>query len=529
MTVQPEQDEVAANVDDRKTFDKHSPVDGRKLGSYPISTKEDVDEAVERAQKAQKKWKRLTLDERFSYLNRLRQIIRRDGERYAQTISDDTGKPLVDSLLTELMSIPLFIDYYEKEAPKALKRRRLMPQIMFPGKASYIEYDAKGVIGIISPWNFPFQLSVIPMISALIGGNTVVLKPSEVTPMTGELIRDVFEEAGFPPGVVEVVQGDGSTGAALTSADIDMIFFTGSVATGRKVMKAAAEKPIPVELELGGKDAMIVCEDANLERAARAAVWGGFINCGQMCISVERLFVVEAIYDEFIELVKEEVAHLRVGAPDEGSDMGPLTFEGQIDVVTKHLDDARERGATIAAGGQKREGPGQFFEPTLILDVTTEMEIYREETFGPVLPVIKVADEEEAIEKANDHKYGLTGSVWTGDRNKGMELASRMESGQVSINDLVQSVGNPALPFGGVKQSGFGRYHGHEGLYSFMNQKAIMASPDLLDVEPVWFPYAAKYPTVLDTFQKLLDGKMVRAVKNFWDLIKMTSNRDGTD
>ena len=526
MTVQATTEQ---NLDDRQTFDKYSPVDGEKLGTYPIGTEEDVQAAVRRARQAFPKWRDLSLDERMGYLERVRDIIRRDGERYAQIISEDTGKPLVDSLLTELMSIPLFIDYYEKEAPKAFKRRRLMPQLMFPGKASYIEYFPKGVIGVISPWNFPFQLAVIPVISAILGGNTVVLKPSEVTPMTGELIRELFEDAGFPPGVVEVVQGDGSTGAALVDADIDMVFFTGSVQTGRKVMKAAAEKPIPVELELGGKDAMIVCEDANLQRAARAAVWGGFINCGQMCISVERLFVVEPVYDEFVELVKEEVRNLRVGGPDEGADMGPLTFEGQIDTVEHHIEDAKQHGANIAVGGSRKEGPGQFFEPTLILDVTTDMEVYREETFGPVLPVIKVADEEEAIRKTNDHKYGLTGSVWTGDKKKGMELASRMESGQVSVNDLVQSVGNPALPFGGVKKSGFGRYHGHEGLYSFMNQKAIMASPDLLDVEPVWFPYASKYPTVLDTFQKLLDGKMVRAVKNFWNLIQMTKSRPGDD
>ncbi len=524
MTVEAKADAVNS----RETFDKYSPVDGRKLGTYTITPPDGVDAAVARARKAAPKWRDLSLDERFSYLERLREIIRRDGERYAQIISEDTGKPLVDSLMTELMSIPLFIEYYEKEAPKALKRRRLMPQLLFPGKASYVEYFPKGVVGIISPWNFPFQLAVVPMISALIGGNTVVLKPSEVTPMTGELIDDVFEEAGFPPGVVEVIQGDGSTGAALTEADIDMIFFTGSVATGRKVMAAAAKKPIPVELELGGKDAMIVCEDANLERAARAAVWGGFINCGQMCISVERLFVVEPIYDEFVELVRREVKKLRVGAPDEGSDMGPLTFSGQMGIVARHVENARKEGATIAVGGEPMEGPGQFFEPTLVLDVTTDMEIYREETFGPVLPVIKVADAEEAIQKTNDHKFGLTGSVWTGDRQKGIELASRMESGQCSVNDLVVSVGNPALPFGGVKQSGFGRYHAHEGLYAFMHQKAIMAAPDLLDVEPFWFPYAAKYPTVLKTFKGLLGGSMVTALKGFYRMLRMTQTRAGT-
>ena len=526
MTVQATNAEKAGP---RETFDKFSPVDGRKLGTYEISTSADVEAAVARGREAFPEWRDRSLEQRFSYLDRVRDIIRQNGERYAQQISEDTGKPLVDSLMTELMSIPLFIEYYEKEAPKALRRRRLMPQLLFPGKTSYIEYFPKGVVGIIGPWNFPFQLTVIPMISALIGGNTVVVKPSEVTPVTGELIRELFEEAEFPTGVVEVVQGDGSTGAALTSADVDMLFFTGSVATGRKVMAAAAEKPIPVELELGGKDAMIVCEDAHLERAARAAVWGGFLNCGQMCVSVERLFVVEPIYDEFVKLVQQEVERLRVGSPDEGSDMGPMTCGNQIDIVSHHIEDARTKGATIVTGGKSKEGPGQFFEPTLVVDVTTDMEIYREETFGPVLPIIKVADAEEALRMANDHKYGLTGSVWTGDKSRGLELASRMESGQTSVNDLVTSVGNPALPFGGVKQSGFGRYHGHEGLHSFMNQKAIMVSGDFLSVEPFWFPYAAKYPTVYRTFKGLLGGSMVTAMKGFWDMIHMTRNRAGTE
>ncbi len=513
-------------LENRETFEKLSPTSGENLGTFPIGTAEDVEAAVARARKAFPRWRDMSLDERFTYLQRARDIIRQEGERYAQIISADTGKPLVDSLMTELMSIPLFIDYYEKEAPKALGRQRLLPQLLFPGKTSYIEHFPRGVVGVISPWNFPFQLAVVPMISALIGGNTVVLKPSEVTPMTGELIRELFEKAGFPPGVVEVVQGDGSTGAALTAADIDMVFFTGSVATGRKVMAAAAEKPIPVELELGGKDPMIVCEDANLERAARAAVWGAFLNCGQMCVSVERLFVVESVYDEFIKLVKEEVGRVRVGCPDEACDMGPLTFKGQIDVVEEHVEDAREKGATIALGGKPMDGPGQFFEPTLVLDVTTEMKIYQEETFGPVLPVIKVADEEEAITLANDHKYGLTGSVWTQDRRKGLELASRMESGQTSVNDLVLSVGNPALPFGGVKSSGFGRYHGHEGLYTFMNQKAIMAAGGRMNVEPFWFPYGPKYPTMLKTFKSLLGGNMIKTMKHFWGLIRMTQKRD---
>ncbi|RAL24966.1 aldehyde dehydrogenase [Lujinxingia litoralis] len=515
----------APHLAEAPRIEKFSPVDGSHLGDFPISSADDVERAVAAARTAFPAWRDLSLNQRFEYLERLREIVSSDGESFAKTISEDTGKPLLDSLLTELMSIPLFIDYYRKEAPRALKRRKLSRQLFFPTKTSYVEHAPMGVIAVISPWNFPFQLSMIPVLSALIAGNTVVLKPSEVTPLTGELMREIFERAGLPAGVVSVVQGDGATGAALCRADVDKIFFTGSVATGRKVMAAAAEKPIPVELELGGKDAMIVCHDANLDRAARAAVWGGFLNCGQMCISVERLFVVEAVYDAFLEKLKTEIERIRVGAPDEGSDMGPLTFGAQMGTVARHLQDARERGATIAMGGRPMEGPGQFFEPTLVLDVTEEMEIYRDETFGPVLPVIRVADEEEALRMANNHQYGLTGSVWTRDVSRGLALASRMESGQCSVNDLVLSVGNPALPFGGVKRSGFGRYHGPEGLYAFMNQKAIMVDRGLLEVEPFWYPYAPKYEAMLGTFRNLMGGKMVRALSHFYEMHKLTKKR----
>src|SRR5690606_11831971 len=256
---------------------------------------------------------------------------------------------------------------------------------------------------------------------------------------------------GLPRGLVEVVQGDGSTGAALAQADVDKIFFTGSVATGRKVMAEAAKKPIPVELELGGKDAMIVCADANLERAARAAIWGGLVNCGQMCTSVERILVEAPVYERFVELLGQKLDEVRVGGPEEHGDMGPLTFGKQLETIGRHGKGAIEAGARVLRGGSRIDRPGQFFAPTLIADVSPEMELYREETFGPVLPVMKVEDAEEAIRLANEHQYGLTGSVWTSDVDRGLELASRMECGQVMVNDLVAIVGNPATPFGGVK------------------------------------------------------------------------------
>jgi acyl-CoA reductase-like NAD-dependent aldehyde dehydrogenase len=484
----------------------------RPWATSPIATPEEVRAAVARARAAFGPWRATPLKERLRLLSKLKEVIRVHGETYAQRISEDTGKPLVDSLMTELMSLPLFLDHYRGTAAKTLERRKVPTPILFFGKKSYLQYDPMGVIGIISPWNFPFQLSMVPTLSALIAGNTVVLKPSEVTPITGEVVEEVFRRIGLPRGVVEVVQGDGSTGAALVEADIDKVFFTGSVATGRKVMAAAAKKPIPVELELGGKDAMIVLEDANLERAARAAVWGGLINAGQMCISVERILVVDAVHDRFVALLQREVERVKVGGPEEHADMGPLTFPEQIETVERHVKQALAAGAKVLFGGERVDRPGQFFAPTLLTEVEEGMEIYDEETFGPVLPVVRVRDAEHALELANRHQYGLTGSVWTADVDRGLDLAGRMECGQVMVNELVTVVGNPALPFGGVKNSGFGRYHGPEGLLSFCHQKAIMVDAGKNPTEPFWFPYGDKYGPMSQLFRGLLGGNLPKAL-----------------
>jgi len=272
----------------KHVIEKHSPVTGETLGEFEVCSAEEVQRAVARAREAFPVWRDLGLEGRLDALRRLQAVIASKGETYARAISADTGKPLVDALMTELIAIPMFLEHYRKLAPRVLGRRKVKTPVVFPGKKSYVEYFPMGVIGVISPWNFPLQLAMIPTLSALIGGNTVVLKPSEVTPLTGEVMREMFDAIQLPRGTVEVVQGDGSTGAALVQADIDKLFFTGSLATGRKVMAAAAQKPIPVELELGGKDAMIVCADANLRRAARGAAWGGLLNCGQVCTSVAR-------------------------------------------------------------------------------------------------------------------------------------------------------------------------------------------------------------------------------------------------
>ncbi|MFO0684163.1 MAG: aldehyde dehydrogenase family protein [Sandaracinus sp.] len=502
------------------TFDKRSPVTGEKLASFHVSSEADVKAAVARARSAFESWRQTTLERRLELLLRIKDVVKTHAEEYARRISEDTGKPLVDSLLTELMSVPLFLDFYRDEAPKLLARKKVPTSMLFVGKTSYVEHFPVGVVAIISPWNFPFQLSMVPIVSALIAGNTCVLKPSEVTPITGEIIREIFQRVGLPTGVLEVVQGDGSTGAALAEADVDKIFFTGSVATGRKVMAAAAKKPIPVELELGGKDAFIVCADAHLERAAKAAAWGGLVNCGQMCTSVERIFVEAKVHDRFVELLSREVERIRVGGPDEQADMGPMTMGRQIETVERHVKDAIEKGAKVLFGGKRIDRPGQFYAPTLLTEVRPDMEIYREETFGPVLPIVKVESVEQAIRLANDHQYGLVGSVWTSDVKKGLAIASALECGQVNVNDVVVSVGNPRLPFGGVKNSGFGRYHGPEGLLTFTHQKAIMVDRGYLQSEPFWFPYQGKYEGMRELFHGVLGGSLPQVIRGFFRLRK---------
>lgn len=505
-----------------RVIEKFNPATGDKIADYHITTPDEVRAAVLAAREAAPRWAALSVDERMHRLQRIRDICVDEQDALARRISLDTGKPYAEAIMTEISAVPLFLDYYKKEAPKVLSRQKVKTPILFPGQVSWMTYFPMGVIAVISPWNFPFRLAVLPTLSALIAGNTVVLKPSEVTPETGELMRELFERANLGRGVVTVCQGDGTTGAALCEADVDKIFFTGSVATGRKVMAAAAKRPIPVELELGGKDAFIVCHDANLERAAKAATWGGLTNCGQMCTSVERVIVVESVYDEFVKKLEDRVKQVRVGPPEEHADMGPMTFPNQLGTVTSHVEDAKAKGARIVFGGGRIDQPGQWFAPTILTDITTDMDIWREETFGPVIPIIKVRDEDEAIRLCNEHQYGLTASVWTEDRTRGLELACRIEAGQVMVNNVNQITGNPALPFGGVKNSGIGRYHGAEGLLTFCHARAVMVDHGLFKNEFNWYPYRRKYPILLNALKALFKGNIPKAFIDITRLRKLS-------
>jgi len=357
-------------------------------------------------------------------------------------------------------------------------------------KRAFVEREPLGVVGAITPWNYPLILSMDAAVSALFGGNAVVIKPSEFTPLTALMIPGLCREAGLPEDLVRVVTGDGSTGAALVRAGVDKISFTGSTPVGRAVLAAASESLTPVTLELGGKDPAIVLEDADLDRAARGIAFGAFFNAGQTCISIERVYVARSVADAFTERVVEVARSLRAGV-DEDRDMGPIITRAQYAKVVRQIEDALAKGARVLTGGIPPEG-ARVIQPTVLVDVDDSMEVVRDETFGPVLPVIPVDSEDEAVAKANASGYGLFASVWTRDRARGLRVARRLHAGGVSVNDSLSHYGVAALPMGGVGDSGFGRRRGREGLDEMTTVRSLFVDIGGLRREPWWFPYGPR-------------------------------------
>jgi succinate-semialdehyde dehydrogenase/glutarate-semialdehyde dehydrogenase len=420
-------------------------------------------------------------------------------------ISDETGKPQFEALSTEVFMVCDLISHFAANTRRILRDERFSLAVL-RNKRSMITHEPLGVVAVISPWNFPFAIPMGEIVMALMCGNTVVLKPSEFTPLVADAIRRLFASVGFPEGVLQVLQGDGTTGAALVESAVDKVFFTGSVRTGKKIAEAAASRLLPVVLELGGKDPMIVCEDAPFERTVKGAVWGAFMNCGQVCASVERLYVVEPIAEKFIAAVVEEVKKLRLGPPAGcDSDIGPLNNQNQLNIVSEHVADAVAKGARVLTGGRKRgDLGGYFFEPTVLVDVDDSMKVMTDETFGPVLPIMVVKDEEQAIREANNTRYGLLASVWTRDTDRGLRMARRVQAGTVIINDAVYTHGSAQTPWFGVKESGLGVTHGTAGLFEFVRMKHL--NWDLMPMKSDWwwFPYTETWYERFKTLMKVL-------------------------
>lgn len=461
------------------------------LGEVEIDEACDVREAVDRARKAQPEWAELGFDERARFMRRAAHVLVARQDEFLSVLRGETGRPDSETLALELLGAADVLHYYARRARKILSDRT--PSLhLLKTKKLRIVYRPLGVVGIITPWNFPFLLSLNPAVQALMAGNAVLLKPSAVTPRSGALVGELFHAAGLPEGVLQVLQGDGETGAALVDAGLDKISFTGSVETGRRVGEACARSLTPCTLELGGKDPMIVCADADLERAANGAVWGAFANAGQVCCSTERVYAVDDVYDAFVEKVVQKAAQLRQGDSGE-SDVGALIHAPQLEIIERHVRDARDKGARVLVGGRRNpDCEGIFFEPTVLVDVDHEMDVMREETFGPVLPIMRVRDEEEALRLANATRYGLNANVWTRDPRRGVQLARRIQSGSAVVNDCMTTYGVAEAPFGGVKNSGIGQVNGEIGLRSYCHAQSILVDRFGRKTEPTWYPYTAR-------------------------------------
>jgi len=458
--------------------------------------------------------RKMTVAQRLEFITRLKIVILRRQDRILDEVQKATGKSRSDALISEIFGVLDHLAYLEKFSKKQLADRKAYTPPVLMGKQSQIWFEPLGTVLVISPWNYPFYQCIVPATSAFICGNAVVYKPSEFTPLAG-LCEALLDEAGFDPSWIQIAYGDGQVGAALIDQRPEKIFFTGSTRTGKKIMEQASKYLIPVELELGGKDPMIVFEDANLTRAAAGAVWGAFTNTGQSCTSVERVFVHRSIFEPFKKAVVEQTRRIKqVTDRDGNADIGAMTTPEQVQIVNRHLEDARKRGAKFLTGGDfkpvnmpsAREGNARvhlMIPPTVLEDVTPEMEVYREETFGPVLPLIPFDDEDEVIRLANDTEYGLSASVWSKDLTRARRVARAIVTGNVSINNVMLTEGNHGLPFGGAKQSGFGRFKGEFGFYSFSNIKSVIVDKDSSKIEANWYPYTS---TKFSLFGRLIQA-----------------------
>ena len=449
------------------TFESLNPRTGDVVGTHPVHTADEVRAAVERARGEAEWWGSLSWADRESYLQTWKGVITRRLAQLADVMHQETRKPYGDATLEAALAID-HLAWAASHAEKVLKRRKVPSGLVMANQAATVEYLPLGVVGVIGPWNYPVFTPMGSIAYALAAGNAVVFKPSEFTPGVGEwLARTFLETAGRP--VLQVVTGFGETGAALASATVGKIAFTGSTATGKKVMAACAENLTPVVIEAGGKDALLVDADADIEAAADAALWGACANAGQTCTGVERVYVHERVYDDFLAELVDKAKDLRAyDGPD--SPIGPITMPSQIDVIRRHIQDALDRGGRAVIGGIDAVGE-RFVQPTILVDVPEDSLAVQEETFGPTVTVAKVRDMDEAIERTNATRYGLASTVFS--KERGMELASRIRSGMTAVNGVITFAGVPSLPFGGVGDSGFGRIHGPDGLKEFTYAKAI--------------------------------------------------------
>jgi acyl-CoA reductase-like NAD-dependent aldehyde dehydrogenase len=473
-------------------------------------------------------------------LSRFHDVLYRRRHEVAEIVTRESGKPLTDALAVDVFVSLDAAAWTAAATPRFLRSSwRGVNGLLFWRKRVRFERKPLGVIGIIAPWNYPFFLPTACVLPAIATGNAVVLKPSEFTPGSAGILADLFREAGLPEGVLGIVQGDGSAGAALVRAGVDKVIFTGSVATGRKIAVACAEQLIPCSLELGGSDAAIVLADADVRHAADGIAWTRFANAGQTCVAPKRVYVEAAAHDAFVAAMATAVSALTVGAGiDAATEVGPMIHASAAAQLSGQRDDAIARGAQVAAraplpdGGQVARAigsPTTYFAPTVLTGVTDDMRVMREETFGPLLPVVRVADAEEAIRRANASEFGLSASVWTRDRARGLSVAKRLQAGTVLINDATSVVGMADVPYGGVKSSGLGRLHGEAGLAACVQETSIVDDRFATWHQPWWFRYGARHRALLEDYGRVAHGATLgERLRGLPGVVRLLLTKKGT-
>ena len=503
---------MATDLEVARKIASVNPSTGEILRKLDCAGEREVQEAVTRARAVQPAWADLGLRRRIAVVREFQKKLVEKKSEIAAAITREAGKPLAESLVTEVLVVLdaarfLIDNAWSLLGDEVVPHGNLATKL----KRGYLVREPHGVIGIISPWNYPFSIPATETLAALVAGNAVVLKPSELTPLVALELAPLLHAAGIPKDVFQVVIGEGPAGAALLNSSIDKLVFTGSVATGKWIAAAAAGRLLPVVLELGGKDPMLVLDDADVDVASSAAVWGAFVNAGQACLSVERCYVHRGLYEAFTQACAEKAKRLRVGnGMDANTDVGPMIHERQVRIVESHIEDAKARGARVLAGGTRLPNLGSsFFAPTVLADVTQNMRIMREETFGPVLPIMAYADDDEAIRLANDSEYGLAASVWTRDSERGERLARRIHAGTVMVNDVISCFGISEAPHGGVKASGVGRTHGCFGLDEMVRLKYVDVDRMPRMKKVWWYGYGESFRRQMDGF---LDMQFARSL-----------------
>jgi succinate-semialdehyde dehydrogenase/glutarate-semialdehyde dehydrogenase len=498
-----------------KSFD---PATGELLGEVPVTRPEAVEGVAEEVARAQREWARVPLSERLRVIGRAGQVLLRRHDEIAVAITRENGKTVVESGIVEVANGVATLDWVARWGLRYLSPERLVEHPLTKHKRHWIVYIPLGVVGVIAPWNFPLIIPLGEVAQALAAGNGVLLKPSEYTPLTADLLAGVFVEAGVPEGILRMIHGGGSTGAALCEAGpVRKVFFTGSSATGWKVMELAAKHGKPVMLELGGKDPAIVCADADIERTAEGILWAGLMTCGQTCAGVERIYVDRRVHDRFVDRLVSGARSMVPGDPtDAATQIGPMNNDLQFEKVVDQLDDAVAKGATVQCGGPVEVPglPGKFVAPAILTGVDHSMKVMTDETFGPLLPVMQFDTEEEAIALANDSPYGLGASVWSRDLRRARRIADRIESGMVWINDATYSHGLAYAPWGGVKDSGTGVTHSKFGFYEMVNKRLVAQDPGWIS-NGWWHPYSERMRQGFKAVLEVIHGEG-RKVQRAW-------------